>query len=518
MMSQAFNSKLSIFVLGEAKVRQVLGEQDSWLKPKLLSWKLELFRRSPLTSTVPLSPEDLILPLKSRIFILFLAVLVVLASSKSLSFIEGKMLPANVGAWLPKDFRYFDLITLIVPLALGSYYNSIIAIVNNKKHWSCILCWLTVFLIAILESYQVISTEFRVYAASLNLASTMLVVFEHTTSKKSRIAEKQRQKRQMILKQEATANGIPEETEVSSNPTPNNGTPTPPLSSNNTDLYLPNHEIYQRPTTEGTNQFDISTLQINSQQTNGLGGLGGHDRPTSPFSIKKYNAANSTTAVNFDDFGNKSFMKPAKFVYNQRNRVAQSSWVAGGYWHNNAANGKSHKDNMSRSSSISSGIGSISSAAGLQLQQQLLGSLPNSRVNSTCGDNYERFSVFSEPAKFHNPMLSFVNNSKMAAPAHGNSVMNGTIIRSRSVLGDDDDENNSFDSSLERLTQEAFDGLRPKAESSPKNNQRPHAQDDEDISFLERKITVKCSVYSVMLFFSVAFNVSLSLYFASLYV
>jgi hypothetical protein len=33
---------------GEATLHQKLGEQDSWLKPKLLAWKLELNRRTPL--------------------------------------------------------------------------------------------------------------------------------------------------------------------------------------------------------------------------------------------------------------------------------------------------------------------------------------------------------------------------------------------------------------------------------------------------------------------------------------
>ena len=34
----------------EASLHQTLGKQDSWLKPKLLSWKLEKNRQSPLST------------------------------------------------------------------------------------------------------------------------------------------------------------------------------------------------------------------------------------------------------------------------------------------------------------------------------------------------------------------------------------------------------------------------------------------------------------------------------------
>ncbi len=434
-------------------------------------------------------------------------------------------LPTLFASYLPKNFGYFELVTLVVPLALGSYYNSIIAVVNNKKHWGCILGWLGIFVTAVIERNQITAeNSFRIFVALLNLATTTLVVLERPVSKKTKVAEKQKRKRKLIMEQEAAAQKASVlADEISNNPTPtNSNSPTPPSSShNNTDLYLPDHEVFQRQAEaepEETNQFDISTLKINANlNRNRVNPM------LSPFSTKKYDAVDNKSNINFGGLGgmnmamgSNSLMKPAKFVYNQRNRVAQSSWVAGGYWHTNTGKGNPHNgDNMSRSSSISSGIGSISSAAALQQQQQtLIGSLPNSRVNSTCGENFERFSVFSEPA---------AANVMSRPPTFGqppNSVLNATI-RTRSVLGDDDEDNNSFDSSLERLTQSAFDGLRPTAESSPKDKERLPGADksnDNDISFLERKITFKISVYSVLLFFSIAFNVSLSLYFVTLYI
>ena len=49
--------------------------------------------------------------------------------------------------------------------------------------------------------------------------------------------------------------------------------------------------------------------------------LGGF-RPESPFSLKSYNAGNEST-VDFGDLthhSRSSFIKPARFVYNERNR------------------------------------------------------------------------------------------------------------------------------------------------------------------------------------------------------
>ena len=88
--------------------------------------------------------------------------------------------------------------------------------------------------------------------------------------------------------------------------------------------------------------------------------------------------------MNFGDLSRSSYVKPARFVYNERNRVAQSSWVAGGYWDKSNMSSQNQNQTLSRSSSQSSGIGSLTSAAGLQAsgglpKDFLVSSLPNSR-------------------------------------------------------------------------------------------------------------------------------------------
>ena len=61
-----------------------------------------------------------------------------------------------------------------------------------------------------------------------------------------------------------------------------------------------------------------------------------------------------------------------------------------------------------------------------------------------------------------------------------------------------------MDSDFDRMTQEAFDSLKPKAKSSP----IPRNEAKKNVGFLERQIDFKCSVYSILLGLSIAFNVA----------
>ncbi|GLV32478.1 uncharacterized protein CBL_00812 [Carabus blaptoides fortunei] len=96
--------------------------------------------------------------------------------------------------------------------------------------------------------------------------------------------------------------------------------------------------------------------------------------------------------------------------------VTQSSWVAGGYWKssNEFTNNSGSFSNLSRSSSQSSGFGSQASN-----QQQanfenttIFNSLPSSRNNSVCGE-FDKFSVFSEPAYHYNTNKNMCNANRV---------------------------------------------------------------------------------------------------------
>ena len=433
---------------------------------------------------------------------------------------------------IPENFGYFELVTVSVPLALAVWYcqfPGLVSISSNWRHFSSIVFWLALFGQRVLEM-----TMFKFELASLTLIFSILAALPSRSSNESLKEEKIKKKRDIRKKlyEEINNQDIIEETEEveisNDNPTPVS-TPEIPVESKNPsaesmnpsattsskDFYLPNHEIYQN----SEQNCDISTLQIDNQQGKFLSNE--TLRPESPFSLKSYQQINEST-INFGNgeiSGTGSFIKPAKFVYNERNRVAQSSWVAGGYWHGSKNNSRQN-ETLSRSSSQSSGIGSLTSANGLfQLQQNNLflnqvSSLPNSRVNSTCNNelgvlrkNTGELSIFSEPAYKLNSTL----NSTILARNPG-------FRSNRSQLGDDF-ERESLNSSFGRVSQEAFAKLQPRANSSPKPSENNESRDgDADVSFLERKITINISMYSLFLFLSVGFNVSLSAYLFSLYV
>ena len=79
-------------------------------------------------------------------------------------------------------------------------------------------------------------------------------------------------------------------------------------------------------------------------------------------------------------------------------------------------------------------------------------------------------------------------------------------------MGDHEDDRDSLNSSFGRLSQEAFSKLRPKAESSPIEVKKEALDKVQDVSFLERKITIDISMYSLLLFLSVGCNMSLIVY------
>lgn len=467
----------------EAKVRQVIGEQDSKLKQKFLAWKLSLFRKSPLVSSQD-SASEIYLSVISRIVMISLAAIIWIASLQEtpLKNVPEEMLKfVTKFISVPQNFGYFELVTIAVPLALAVGYcqSPTTSLSKSWRHVLSIGAWLALFLQRVLEM-----TMFKCEIATLSLIFCLIssLSFKKELSKQGKIEQKRTARKKLY--QDLNEKIEEEEVEMSSNSV----TPTPSLPKND-DFYLPNHEIYQN----SEEQCDLSTLKINAK----MGKNEEEQRPKSPFSIKNYspNSCNEST-INFGDLTTRSgtFLKPAKFVYNERNRVAQSSWVAGGYWLNSKPN-EIGKQTLSRSSSQSSGIGSLTSAAALN-QQLFVSSLPNSRVNSTCGEFQERFSIFSEPA--------FLNST----------------LKNRSRFENQDNDNESLNSSFGRLSQEAFSKLQPRAKSSPKTSDDHESinSSSKDVSFLERKITINISMYSLFLFLSVGFNITLSIYLFTTYV
>ena len=263
-----------------------------------------------------------------------------------------------------------------------------------------------------------------------------------------------------------------------------------------------------------------------------------------------------------------------------RRGVAKSSWVAGGYWLNNkyqqnktfitkaVSGNRDLPENISRSSSQSSGFVSYSSQLPVARPDSFLNNsnIPLKKGEftsniSSIGTN-EKFESMRKEGGFHhilsepphnlnkaksgssfslNPIgdqLAFFDtststnggNSRPCSPTFlfskddQNEFPNQTRTFSRmskhfislNECNEKEPDNSSFNSSLDRLTQEAFSELQPKAESSPKILGINKCDNDCPAkTWMEQKITINISLYSAILFISFAVNVALTIYYMS---
>ena len=298
------------------------------------------------------------------------------------------------------------------------------------------------------------------------------------------------------------------------------------------------------------------------------------------FSLKRYDVANTSGIDFGDMSGNHGYrkgplVKPPKF--NAGSRRAKSSWVAGGYWLNNKyqqnkissnklARNYDLPENLSRSSSQSSGFVSYSGQTLIPRNTNVFDSTSNqmrSELNTTLNSNLANESIEScsrNDGKTKNVVTESLSNIEKN---HSNSIFSLNPIcdqlafydTSSTKLGysrptsplfyskdgqtndflspprncsrmsqhfttlksnDKELDNLSLNSSLDRLTQEAFSELQPKAESSP-NTLFSNKSNNNVLQkpWMDKKMTINISFYSIMLFLSVAANVALIIYFMS---
>ena len=181
---------------------------------------------------------------------------------------------------------------------------------------------------------------------------------------------------------------------------------------------------------------------------------------TSAFSTRTYDAFNSSGI----DFGGhrsttRQQQRRGPFKMQPANKQLKN-WVAGGYWQAppslSGLRGRG-EENLSRASSQTSGFVSGSERAAGPATEAL-------------------------PPQFL--MHSASRSCSLASSA-------------------------SDDTSIDRLTQEAFAELRPKAESSPIEAKAPSSLEP----WLERRVSFNCSLYSLLLAASVGANLALAVYF-----
>ena len=322
-------------------------------------------------------------------------------------------------------------------------------------------------------------------------------------------------------------------------------------------------------------QCDISTLQIGankptflSPETKNIDTL---SVVSGAFSLKRYDIVNRS-GIDFGDLTSshapqkRPLIKPSKFTSGSQKGFAKSSWVAGGYWLNNKyqqnkltrnIRGRSNDlpETLSNSSSQSSGFVSYSGQPFVSKNSSLFNSskfhqlrsdpdnnvftkfandesnplfqtdrtgklskdiLPNDGIS-----NYEHsFSlnpISEQLAFFDTTTSSKYGNSRPNSPlSQYNELKQPNLSRMSpnftALHYKENGRDKSFNSSLNGLTQEAFLELRPKAESSPVTNDK-NSHNLKKKSWMEKKLTINVSVYSVILFSSVAANIALIIYF-----
>ena len=254
---------------------------------------------------------------------------------------------------------------------------------------------------------------------------------------------------------------------VSSSPAPS---PAPSVCSFSAALPRPPSVAFSSRRNSSRNsensRCDISTLSLEDAEeraaaTSLLGPpasvAGGR---SSAFSTRTYDAFNSSGI----DFGGLRSGAPRQrrgpFKLQPANKQLKN-WVAGGYWQapSSLSGLRGREDNLSRASSQTSGF--VSEGAGKEV------ALPP----------------------------QFLMHSASRSCSRASSASSG-------------------DTSIDRLTQEAFAELRPKAESSP--IEKPMGKGTSPLEpWLERRISLNCSLYSLLLAVSVGANLALAVYFIS---
>lgn len=537
------------FLLGEANLLQTLGEQDAWIKPQLLSWKLDLNRQT-LKRSADIIRRNLVHPEKPALSILvfFFAILISqfgnhhpgnkevievsnatdkglvgqVEASSTFPFWRpcvllglGIVVVSNVKFSNPAQVRHPINVGLIVTwilltcLTLGLTFDLNLPFVEIILPYLAYACVTFSALTLVGDVYN-----WQKLAKKIETKETQMPYRPQLSSGFVSADEKDETMTQELLTNSSRESSSLKQTSILRPPSLNLASSRPcspfiPIrEKEDAESLLESQEIHL-----GATQRDISALSLDGSEDEREDGS---PKPTahaqregtvSAFSIRDYDVSSGALQRSGIDFGNgkSPLIRPSRFgsaAHSQSNapksRVTKTSWVAGGYWQSGknrgfASNSKSRANlatngGMSRSSSHSSGFGSLSQG----MNQGLF--LSNSPPNSILGE--ERQSLFSEPL-FHN--LS-------RPPSQQGSILSRppSVISQRRETHSQAGSETSCDSDFDRMTQEAFDSLKPKAKSSP----IPKNEVKQSAGFLERQIDLKCSVYSILLGLSIAFNVA----------
>ncbi|TRY75337.1 hypothetical protein TCAL_15600 [Tigriopus californicus] len=527
----------------EASVLQTLGEQDSQLKPKLLSWKLEANRQA-MKRAQEILRVDLNRQKSNNLALGFnlIAWIGLVCVHQLWIHTTGPHQPSGA-----TKFSYIPLGLILGAFLLASISNLFLA---SATKWARALVLSLFLALSILELlsighmvqglWPVTFLPWIMGASGCSLGLPMLQAWPGVRKRGPKLAALPYQPNLSRFNHELvedTEETMTQDLISSATPTksrkvdsirsphkesrPGSLLPEPILEKNLSDL-LQNHEVHIEASLNG-GQCDISALSIDGSSNHSP------SPPISKSMSQPPNAHNGSVfqprtycprpslAINFGgrDMGQRgSILRPPTF---KPKGVTRTSWVAGGYWQSKNPNHLplGAADDISRSSSQTSGfVSNTGGPNGLPFGS----SLPNSRTNSLFGD--DRNSVLSAPVFKPTNFPPRPNSTLDPNPLgfgrqqfspHHPVFSNLSQTRANSQAAD-----SSFDSDFDRLTQSAFDELKPKAKSSPipVPDQRETLDKSPGRSVLERQIQLNCSVQSLLFGLSIVINVGVAGYIA----
>lgn len=522
----------------EANVLQTLGEQDSQLKPKLLSWKLEANRQTMKRAQELLRVDQT--RKQCNVMALGLSILawIILMSVQQVWIQPGSM---HFHSYIPISL----ILGAFLLASISNLYLASISTLMRAFEFSSSLALSLVETLTICHSFPSSWAQICLpWLIAISGGSLGLRMFQSWRGARqnraqrppampyqpnlSRFSQELVEDREETLTQDLVSTITPivdKRAADSIRSSPKQSKPVslaqePILEKNLSDI-LQNHEVHIEASLNG-GQCDISALSIDeiSHRSNSPPFSKSKSYPPNPnhglvFQRKTY-CPRPSSAINFGGTGRGSILKPPTF---KPKGVTQTSWVAGGYWQSKDAN-PLHlgvTDDLSRSSSQSSGF--VSNTGGLNGGLPFGSSLPNSRTNSLFGD--DRNSVLSAPV-FKPTSFPQRPNSPLDLNPSSNfgrshfSHQHPLFTNMSQTRANSQEADSSFDSDFDRLTQSAFDELKPKAKSSP--IPCPEKRDIVDPkgvkSVLEKQIQLNCSVQSLLFGLSIVINVGVAGYMA----
>ncbi|CAL4094582.1 unnamed protein product [Meganyctiphanes norvegica] len=437
----------------EATLHQTLGKQDSWLKPKLISYRLaKTAQNKDIFNHVPPLIHKLPLPLRIlHLFGLMIATILLMANIHHLQNHSGTVIVSldfgrGLSSYLKEVWRCTSAFVISgLCLLLATIFSS------GKETLlvsDAISSFVWVGQLALTSSHQFIDPQeynsLQVIVSFILVLMSMWVLLVPRRPA-SLMSPRSHQKKMRNLSDTNDSVGLEDSrntydasfSEELHNLSPSDSPPLPGTSQLNSTLKPNSILMHQNATFTANSTLQCSKNNADVDLDSTLGDLkistprknNSYVRPGTPFSAKGLFSErnNSTSQMNeslysYRNGNNESLLCPSRHP----KTVTQSSWVAGGYWGNSTSppvnglqqhnisqfGGRPHGSAtqffpLSRSSSQSSGFVSLSNGDQLnqtnfhpQFQSDILGhmSAPNSRPGSICGGDYECNSVLSEPA------------------------------------------------------------------------------------------------------------------------